>query len=553
MRRFSKGIPLIGWVRRILGGIVLVLFVYGFLGWGSLSRNLAGLLPRTQIGPSILRILDSGLMNAAFFILLLLSGSTVLFGRWYCAVLCPLGTAQQLVSPPRMKLGGRLFRKGRLGDWLRYGVAGLAGILLIWNVVNGWRGSAAVVDLLDPYALWGRILRDLVFPLIVFLNWILFRIARLFEVYVPLLSYQPDLPVFFATLFLGGIWIVLSRYRGRVYCASLCPVGTLLGFGARFSLYRIQIDGESCIRCGTCSMVCPTGALSRDPAGPVRLDPERCVLCMNCIASCPSQALRYGRTGGMSEGERVPQSAASPTVTHVSRRAFLGKMGRLSLGLGAYLSLAGLGAAVTYGLAPDRFLFRKRSLGPSLKPNLPSTPPGSLGTERFTSLCISCHLCVSHCPTGVLSPSLFEYGARGLFQPVMDYERGFCEYECTRCGEVCPTGAILPLSVGEKKTVQIGRVLFEQERCVVVTRGTICGACAEVCPTHAVGMVPYRDGLDIPSTDNALCVGCGSCEHACPVPQKAIYVEGQAVHGKAEVREPVRPIPEEPEKKEFPF
>ncbi|MCX7787840.1 MAG: 4Fe-4S binding protein [Spirochaetes bacterium] len=546
----GKGKPPIGWIRRILGMLILFLFAYGFLGWGALSKGLATLISRTQIGPSLLRILEEGIGSDAFIIVILILGSTVLFGRWYCAFLCPLGTIQQIASPRRMIRGGRLIQHPVWDDLIRYGLLGLVAALVTVTSIAGWSGSMVVLDLLDPYGLFGRILRDLFFPLIVFLNWLLFQVSRLFELIVPLLSYKPDLPVFFATLLLGGSWFVAARKRGRIYCGSFCPVGTVLGLGGRVSLFQIQMDGRECTRCGLCINTCPVGALNRGSSGEIHLEAGRCVLCMNCIEACPVGALRYGRR---TEAARVASSEGASSTYIPSRREFLGKAARISKGLVAYVTLTVLGGVITYGLAPGRFLLKKRASSPSLQPNLPSTPPGSQGIHRFTSLCISCHLCVSHCPTGVLSPSLWEYGMKGLFQPVMDYQRGFCEYECTRCGEVCPTGAILPLSVEEKKTIQIGRVKFEQDRCVVVTQGTICGACAEVCPTHAVGMIPYRNNLDLPATDNALCIGCGSCEHACPVPQKAIFVEGLAVHGNAEVRKPLHSLPREPEKKGFPF
>lgn len=572
--RSSRSTRPMGRIRRFLGMAVLLLFVYGFLGWGTASRTIASLLSRTQLGPVLLGILE-GKGEGAFLVAILILGSTALFGRWYCAFLCPLGTAQQIVSPKRMAQGGRLFRYPTLDAGVRYGIVGIVAALLCGGIVAGWGINPVGLNLWDPYGLSGRILRDMIFPLLVFLNWLLFHVCRVFDLYVPLLSHKPDLPVFFATLLVGGSWIVLSRKRGRVYCGSFCPVGTILGICSRVSPYRIQIEPTNCARCGICSRVCPTGALIQGQDGVVHCDVERCVLCMNCIEACPHGALRYGGrdrllaeipAGPDPSTKPVPETSKifpiSPLASPVpldsraplhSRREFLTKAIHLSSGLVAYFSLIALGGAVTYGLVPEQFLLRKRSQGPSGKPNFPSTPPGSLGIERFTSLCISCHLCVSHCPTGVLSPSLFEYGMKGLFQPVMDYKRGFCEYECTQCGEVCPTGAILPLTVEAKKTVQIGRVKFEEERCVVVTQGTICGACAEVCPTHAVGMIPYRNGTDIPAIDNALCVGCGSCEHACPVPRKAIFVEGLAVHGTAEVRKPLHTLPRELAKKEFPF
>ena len=140
------------------------------------------------------------------------------------------------------------------------------------------------------------------------------------------------------------------------------------------------------------------------------------------------------------------------------------------------------------------------------------------------------HLCISSCPTQVLLPSLFEYGVAGILQPKMDYTASYCNFDCVICGQVCPSGAILPLDTESKKLVQIGRAVFIKEDCVVVEKNKDCGACSEHCPTKAVSMVPYGQ-LVIPEVNDDLCIGCGACEHACPAhPHRAIYVVGNSVH-----------------------
>ncbi len=145
--------------------------------------------------------------------------------------------------------------------------------------------------------------------------------------------------------------------------------------------------------------------------------------------------------------------------------------------------------------------------------------------------CTACHLCVSACPSQVLQPSLMQYGLEGIFQPFMDYDSSYCNYECVKCSEVCPTGAILPISTEHKKTVQIGKVIFLINNCIVYTKEKSCGACAEHCPTKAVQMVSFKGARTIPRTDANICIGCGACEYACPAePYKAIYVEGNPVH-----------------------
>jgi ferredoxin-type protein NapF len=164
----------------------------------------------------------------------------------------------------------------------------------------------------------------------------------------------------------------------------------------------------------------------------------------------------------------------------------------------------------------------------------PVSPPGSKSIKHFKNNCTACHLCVSVCPTGVLQPSFLEYGFTGMLQPRMDYHTNYCNYECTRCGETCPTGAILPLTKEKKILTQIGRVKFVIKNCLVYTDLTACGSCSEHCPTQAVRMVPYIEGLTIPEIHPSTCVGCGACEYACPVrPYRAIYVDGNTEHGQA--------------------
>ena len=134
----------------------------------------------------------------------------------------------------------------------------------------------------------------------------------------------------------------------------------------------------------------------------------------------------------------------------------------------------------------------------------------------------------------------------------MDYHKGFCNYECIRCIEVCPSGALLPLTPEAKKLTQIGKVNFIKENCIVETEKTDCGACSEHCPTKAVQMVPYTGNLVIPEINNEICVGCGACEYACPTkPYKAIFVDGNPVHQDA--KKPEEEELQVQELEEFPF
>ena len=165
-----------------------------------------------------------------------------------------------------------------------------------------------------------------------------------------------------------------------------------------------------------------------------------------------------------------------------------------------------------------------------LKPaagKIPCAPPGAGSIEEFNRKCTGCQLCVANCSGKVLTPAGLEYGLAGIGQPRMDTNHGFCDPACSRCNNICPSGALRPLTLAEKKRCRVGMVTYYRNRCVVVTAGEACGACAEHCPTGALDMVDYKDGLTIPKVTPELCVGCGGCEYVCPVrPQRAVVING---------------------------
>ena len=160
----------------------------------------------------------------------------------------------------------------------------------------------------------------------------------------------------------------------------------------------------------------------------------------------------------------------------------------------------------------------------------PVAPPGAQSIANLQAKCTACHLCVSKCPSHVLQPAVMEYGLQGIMQPVMRYDKGYCLYDCNLCGEVCPTGAILPLALEEKRMTQLGHAVFHREQCVVARDGVECGNCAEHCPADAIKLQRGVDGRMYPQIEKALCIGCGACENLCPATPKAIEVKGYKVH-----------------------
>lgn len=491
------------------------------------ARSMADGVLFLQFVPSLLHFLGDAAMGAAGFLAVLLL--TPLFGRVYCSTVCPLGTLQdgiaRLAGPKRPR---HAFSRPR--NALRYA-------LLAAVVLSLMAGNGLLLNLLDPFSNFGRVVSNLVRPAVLGAN----NLAAFgLELLGSHAVYRVQWPAV-APLSVGAALAVLltagwlSARRGRLYCNTLCPVGALLGLFSRLAVFRIRFHAEACRECGLCERSCKAECIDfREKT----VDATRCVACGNCLAVCPDNALRLSP---------APQAKSGARPENRERRKFL--FGLAAAGLG----LASAGAEA----APPRFAQSRPTTIPENRTG-PVSPPGSQSLAHFTSRCTACHLCVSACPSRVLAPSFLDYGPSGLMQAHMDFRSAHCNYECTICGEICPSGAILPLTKERKRRTQIGVARFIKENCVVYTDNTNCGACSEHCPTKAVHMVPYRNAggraLVIPEVNPAICVGCGGCEHACPTrPFRAICVDGNPEHKRAEkpATEALEPIPATGE--DFPF
>lgn len=479
-----------------------------------------------QFVPSLLSFFAAPALVASGFIVVMIL--TLLFGRVYCSWLCPLGYFQDVMIRVRMRFQRKKFRfrYAPAVPWLRYAVLAI----VVAAVLSGVMLPLAFTD---PFSIYGRIMVQLIHPVLAGTNNLLSGWLGSADIYwlrprtVPGFGLAP----FLSGLILTVVVLVVSLRFGRLWCNTLCPAGTLLGLLSRGSLWRITLDHSRCTSCGLCAMACKAQCID---AKARTVDFDRCVGCMNCLSSCNQGGVQFSRV--------KPKGTELQFVAeNESRRTAL-----KSVVLVAVAAMASKAKA-----AADVFSLRK-----AVKPNNRShfsSPPGSLGIDRFNSICTACNLCVSACPTRVLRPSVTEYGLKGFLQPYMDFRSNFCNFECTRCGEVCPTGAIKPLKPEEKKRVQTGVARFVKENCVVYTDETSCGACSEHCPTKAVHMVEYKPGLLIPEVTDEICVGCGACEYACPtLPNRAIFVDGHLVHQTAAEPEKAGKSKEEvPE--EFPF
>ena len=475
---------------------------------------------KSQIIPLFISFFFEGfLLSLLLTILLLLL--TVIFGRIYCSFFCPLGGFQDILIRLKVRV------KRRIKFNYRKPLLMLKLTILILAVISLVSGSLYLIGFLDPYSFFGRIVNYLLKPLIVIVNnggELILRKANIYALHIMTLPKVSPLALTPFILILGTL-IYLSLKRGRLYCNSICPLGTILGIFSIRSFYRIEIDKSSCTSCGICESVCKAECINSKEK---TVDNSSCIRCFNCLDVCPLQAVKY--KPAIRKGKKnIPKTQNLPRRNFIY--SFLGILGFSGINL---------------------LLRNKKS---PVKPYLPPpTPPGSISLEEYISKCTACYLCVNNCPTNVLQPSLFHYGLKGIFVPHMDFYSGYCAYECTQCLDVCPTDAIIPHTTEEKKKIQIGRVKFIKDFCVVYRNNTNCGACAEICPTDAVSMVPYKELLFIPSTRPSICIGCGACQNVCPAkPEKAIVVETNIVHKEANIPRRRRGRKQENSDKGFPF
>ena len=465
--------------------------------------DFAGVLPlgfhsvtKIQLVPALLAL------NVEVLVILLVL--SLVFGRVYCSFICPMGVYQDVVAWVSKKFTKKKkYTFSKALTVLRWTVFAATVIAFIF-------GFNFLVGLLDPYGAYGRIVTHIFRPAYLAGNNLLEYIFSGFDNYtfykVGIYSLGV-LSTLIALATLVGIGLLAWR-NGRTYCNTICPVGTLLGFISRYSLFRLQFDDDKCNSCGLCTMKCKASCInSKDK----EIDYSRCVTCFNCIEACNRSAMKYAPY----KLKKTVTNASKNEPVDESKRRFLSATVVTAV---AATSLMAQKAGHFAGKRP-------------LKRNLPIVPPGGMNVENLQEKCISCHLCVSKCPSHVIKPAFMEYGLGGMMQPRMYFDHGFCNYDCTVCSDVCPSGALRPLTVEQKHHTQIGQVHFIRHNCIVFTDETNCGACSEHCPTQAVHMVPYKGVLTIPETTVSLCVGCGGCEYVCPAkPYKAIYVEGLEAH-----------------------
>jgi polyferredoxin len=428
-------------------------------------------------------------LYAGMLLSLLVLIPTIFLGRFFCGWVCPFGALHTFFS--------RLFRPLKREEQveadryrpiyaLKYYILAAFLILAAFGVTQ--------VGLLDPIALLTRSMATAVFPAVGAATG-----GRILGTWT-----------FHLAWLLGGILIILLLLNAvlpRFFCRVLCPLGALLGVFSRFSLFRVHKNREKCNECEQCLVNCHGAA---DPHGTLRK--SECYVCLECRETCPTGVITF---------QVLPPEEEVRVPPELSRRRLL-QTGAVTL---AAVPL--LGTSVRSDRRPPPDLIR---------------PPGSREESRFLGSCVKCGACMLVCPTNVIQPLMFQAGLEALWTPVMDYQLGYCEHNCTLCTEVCPTGAIRELSVEEKMgeepfdtPISLGTAFLDRTRCLPWAMYKPCIVCEEVCPVSPKAIYLEEawetdaDGrtvaLQRPVVEPARCIGCGLCEYKCPVyDQRAIRV-----------------------------
>jgi polyferredoxin len=494
--------------RRIIQGIFLLTFLFLFLQTESKGADKLGYPVKffLDFDPLIFiaTLFSSHSLQATFYFSLTVIIITLLLGRVFCGWACPLGTLNNIFSSLKK-------RKDLMHslDWFRAKYYILI-FLLISSVF-----TLQLVGIMDPISLLIRSLSVSIYPLFNLSVSALFDSIYgagpegMVEVSESIYSVLKDntlafkQPYYLQSTFIGLLFLVimgLNLYERRFWCRYLCPLGALLGLLSRYSLLKRSVS-ERCNECGACASVCQSNS---QPDRPGEWRPTECLYCWNCDDICPWNAVSFGF------GKR----------TEVSD---------LDLGRRRVIASAATGI-ISVPLLRTAPLAKPVNLSPEL-----IRPPGSLEEREFLKRCVKCGECMKVCITNGLQPTFLEAGLEGIWSPMLVPRIGYCEYRCTLCGQVCPTGAIEELELQKKTEVKIGLAMIDRNRCLPHAHATPCIVCEEVCPTPRKAIwfkkaeVKDREGhvklLQQPVVDLDLCIGCGICETKCPVAGRpAIYV-----------------------------
>lgn len=497
--------------RRVTAIVALSVMMIFFVMLGTSAALKLKWITSVQIVPVILSVSGSLIL---FWILV-----TLLFGRVYCSMVCPTGIVQDLAARLPRRTRRLKLRRGytyhAAHNKFRYIWLGI----IVASVIAG---MSLMLALFDPYSAFGRLMTYLLRPLISVANGGTMLGGTLIGIVT-------------AAATLAAI-VAVPIKRGRLICNTVCPVGSILSLVSRHSVYGIDINTDTCVNCGLCARVCKAECIdTKDHT----VDMSRCVVCFDCTAVCDSGAITYTTrkhrlsipmlmkvTGPRTATTMSAPGNASDANASLAKQApdHVNDAPRL-IDRRQFLATGLILMAAPVVLSAEKALDRITP-GNKRRKQLPTTdvrpvpPPGIESTHSFLTKCVGCGACISVCPTHVLSSSSGQYGMAHPLHPVKNYDESFCLYDCVKCTEVCPTGALDRLTVEEKHLFRVGLATVDTEACIG------CGLCARNCPRDTITMV--REGKRrVAKIDLDGCIGCGECQYVCPAqPAKAIKVNG---------------------------
>lgn len=515
------------YIRIILAIISFLAVTLLFIDFTGIASTYWPWMAKIQLMPAILSVN----VLALVFIFLL----TIVFGRVYCSVICPLGIFQDIVNWISSRSGSKSRRAKRLKYTPAYTktrliVTSVFVILLALGLLNIM--ASVIAGLIEPYSAYGRIATQIFKPIAVWINNLLagWSESRVDDYTFYRVSATVVLPIL-AVAVITLIVIVAFAWRGgRDYCNTICPVGTVLGYLSKFSILKPVINTEKCINCGKCARNCKAKCINSKEHC---IDYTRCVDCMDCISVCSEGAISYtfkrpNKSVKVKEPIAKEASVAGSVkgTADASRRGFMFAAGAIA----GSATMTALAAKTDGGLTP-----LKAKQSPQRTEKI--VPPGSQGHSHVNQHCTGCQLCIQSCPSKVLKPNM---SLDGFMQPVMDFSEGYCAIDCTKCSNICPTGAFHPLDEAMKSSIKVGTAVVDLSACISASEGYRCGSCASHCPVGAIVMekVSEESANRMPVINSEACIGCGSCEYHCPVGTveamersvPAIHVEGIKRH-----------------------
>ncbi len=402
---------------------------------------------------------------------------TLIFGRFFCGWVCPFGTINQFFTWLFRKSNRKRPGPGKAALNLKY-------LILIGLIVSGILG-VHIWGWLDPFSLLTRSLSTLTSSV----DYLAQKTSIVQKGESVISDYQhvSVFPYLIAGLFF--LFIGLNYYSKRFFCNVLCPLGAIYGLVARFGLRTLSTN-DSCKTCVLCSKNCNYNSeLDKD------FSASECLVCYNCSTVCPKTAVETSFT--ISKREKTKK-------LDLGRRKVIG--------------------SVVSGIITAPLL--KTTIDRVSKKRLFIRPPGAVTESEFIENCMRCGQCVQSCPTSFIQPAFTEAGLEGLWTPIVNAKAGYCLFECTECTEVCPSEALKPLSLNEKKTFKIGTAIVDKNLCYTYSDGFTCTVCYDKCPTKEKA-IKQRE-IEIWSftgrltkikqiyIDPDLCTGCGICEYVCP-------------------------------------